>query len=131
MRFLKNQAESVLLDAKRSSHLHHVACNFKKIPGKTYFLYERPSGQQYFSVISPEVSYFKIFVLTTFMESLTCQTCLRPSMDSFLVVIWDDTCGNEMWLLFGRTQDKQICSGQSVWRGETCESLQMTFFELY
>lgn len=62
MRFLKNQAESVLLEAKRSSHLHHVACNFKKIPGKTYFLYERPSGQQYFSVISPEVSNLKIIV---------------------------------------------------------------------
>lgn len=74
MKFLKNQAESVLLEAKRSSHLHHVACNFKKIPGKSYFLYERPSGQQYFSVISPEVSNFNTFVLITFRETFNFQT---------------------------------------------------------
>uniref|UniRef100_A0A1B6GUK2 DUF2452 domain-containing protein n=2 Tax=Cuerna arida TaxID=1464854 RepID=A0A1B6GUK2_9HEMI len=54
MRFLKQQAESILLEAKRDSDLHHVACNFKKIPGNTYHLYKRPCGQRFFSIISPQ-----------------------------------------------------------------------------
>ncbi|XP_054271084.1 uncharacterized protein C1orf50 homolog [Macrosteles quadrilineatus] len=54
MKFLKQQAESVLLEAKRDDHLHHVACNFQKVPGKVYHLYKRDSGQQFFSIISPE-----------------------------------------------------------------------------
>jgi len=54
MMFLKQQAESVLLEAKRDDHLHHVACNFQKVPGKIYHLYKRSSGQQFFSIISPE-----------------------------------------------------------------------------
>uniref|UniRef100_A0A1B6MHW3 Uncharacterized protein n=1 Tax=Graphocephala atropunctata TaxID=36148 RepID=A0A1B6MHW3_9HEMI len=54
MRFLKEQAESILLAAKRDSDLHHVACNFKKVPGNTYHLYQRSCGQQFFSIVSPQ-----------------------------------------------------------------------------
>lgn len=49
------QAQRVLEEAKRDADLHHAACNFKKIPGKLYYLYKRPSGQTYFSMLSSEV----------------------------------------------------------------------------
>ncbi|KAJ9599174.1 hypothetical protein L9F63_010351 [Diploptera punctata] len=52
--FLQQQARKVLLEAKQSSDLHHAACNFRKLPGHVYYLYERPSGQRYFSMLSPE-----------------------------------------------------------------------------
>jgi hypothetical protein len=46
----------VLEDAKKDADLHHAACNLVKKPGNLYFLYQRPSGQKYFSIISPQVS---------------------------------------------------------------------------
>lgn len=52
--FLQQQAHKVLLEAKENLKLHHAACNFRKLPGHIYHLYERPSGQQYFSMLSPE-----------------------------------------------------------------------------
>ncbi|KDR18966.1 uncharacterized protein C1orf50 homolog isoform X2 [Zootermopsis nevadensis] len=54
VRFLQQQAHKVLLEAKENSELHHAACNFRKLPGHTYYLYKRPSGQHYFSMLSPE-----------------------------------------------------------------------------
>lgn len=51
---LKKQAENVLLEAERNMKLHHAACNFVKQPGHVYHLYERESGQFYFSMLSPE-----------------------------------------------------------------------------
>lgn len=53
IRFLQTQAEKVLHEAKRNNDLHHVACNSKKIPGNMYYMYERPTGQRYMSLISP------------------------------------------------------------------------------
>lgn len=52
--FLQQQAHKVLLEANENLKLHHAACNFHKIPGHIYHLYERSSGQQYFSMLSPE-----------------------------------------------------------------------------
>ncbi|XP_071945735.1 uncharacterized protein C1orf50 homolog isoform X2 [Antedon mediterranea] len=54
IRYLQEQACKVLQEAKRDADLHHVACNFKKCPGKIYHLYKRPSGQRYFSLLSCE-----------------------------------------------------------------------------
>ncbi|XP_028742325.1 uncharacterized protein C1orf50 homolog [Peromyscus leucopus] len=51
---LQEQARKVLEDARRDADLHHVACNMVKKPGNIYYLYQRESGQQYFSIISPE-----------------------------------------------------------------------------
>ncbi|XP_013775484.1 uncharacterized protein C1orf50 homolog [Limulus polyphemus] len=61
VRFLQEQARKVLEEAKSNFDLHHVACNFHKIPGSIYYLYRRSSGHRYFSMISPEVSVFRIF----------------------------------------------------------------------
>ena len=56
IRFLQQQAHKVLWEASQSADLHQAACNFRKLPGHVYHLYERPSGQRYFSMLSPEVS---------------------------------------------------------------------------
>ncbi|PSN53872.1 Uncharacterized protein C0J52_02422 [Blattella germanica] len=52
--YLQQQAQRVLLEAKQSTDLNHAACNFQKRPGQIYHLYERSSGQRYFSMLSPE-----------------------------------------------------------------------------
>lgn len=57
VRFLQNQAKAILIEAKQHRDLHHAACNFKKVPGNVYYLYKRPSGQEYFSMLSPKVSF--------------------------------------------------------------------------
>uniref|UniRef100_A0A1A7XH30 Chromosome 1 open reading frame 50 n=1 Tax=Iconisemion striatum TaxID=60296 RepID=A0A1A7XH30_9TELE len=54
IRYLQEQARKVLEDAKRDADLHHVACNIVKKPGNQYYLYQRPSGQKYLSIISPK-----------------------------------------------------------------------------
>ena len=54
MRSLQKQAQDVLESAKRDADLHHAACNFKKIPGKIYYLYRRPNETTYMSMLSPE-----------------------------------------------------------------------------
>lgn len=56
IRFLQEQAKQVMLEAQKNNRLHHAACNFKKVPGRVYYLYQKPSGQEYFSMLSPEVS---------------------------------------------------------------------------
>jgi len=54
LKFLQQQALNVLQEAENCSKLHKAACNFVKMPGKIYHLYERPSGQLYFSMLSPQ-----------------------------------------------------------------------------
>ncbi|RZF46982.1 hypothetical protein LSTR_LSTR011845 [Laodelphax striatellus] len=55
LKFLKSQTFGVVMKLREGLKLNHVACNFKKIPGSIYHLYQRPSGQKYFSMLSPEV----------------------------------------------------------------------------
>lgn len=54
IRYLQQQAQKCLQDAKRDADLHHAACNMVKKAGMMYYLYKRPSGQRYFSMISPQ-----------------------------------------------------------------------------
>lgn len=54
MRALQEQARRLLEEAREASLLHRAACNFKKVPGRVYHLYRRPSGELYFSMLSPE-----------------------------------------------------------------------------
>ncbi|OWA51003.1 putative Uncharacterized protein C1orf50 [Hypsibius exemplaris] len=54
IRYLQEQAKKILEEANRAQQLHHVACNFKKIPGNIYYLYEKiPSQERLFSMLSP------------------------------------------------------------------------------
>lgn len=59
VRFLQEQARKVLEEANLNKELHHIACNFKKIPGKVYYVYKKPGpqGSKYISMISPDVSW--------------------------------------------------------------------------
>lgn len=54
MKYLQESLYRVIEDTKRDSELHGAACNFVKKPGHAYHLYERPSGQKYFSMLSPQ-----------------------------------------------------------------------------
>merc|ERR1712216_284050 len=67
VRFLQEQARKILEEAQRDKEINHGACNFKRIPGKLYHIYKRPSargpdgtpyagapGKNYMSMISPE-----------------------------------------------------------------------------
>ena len=42
------------MTARRDAQLHHAACNFTKIPGHTYHLYEKEDESCYFSMLSPQ-----------------------------------------------------------------------------
>ena len=59
IRFLQEQARKVLEEAQVANDLHHVPCNFKRIPGNIYHLYERPetssADARIFSMLSPQV----------------------------------------------------------------------------
>merc|ERR1712156_1320776 len=56
VRFLQEQARKVLEDARLNALVHKTSCNFKKIPGKTYYIYKQRKNpdQEFLSVISPE-----------------------------------------------------------------------------
>lgn len=54
VRFLQEQAKKVLEEAQRDTEINHMACNFKRIPGKIYYIYKRNNGKKYMSMISPE-----------------------------------------------------------------------------
>lgn len=54
IKFLQKQAKEILESASTNSELHKVPCNFVKVPGTIYHLYERPSGEKLWSMISPQ-----------------------------------------------------------------------------
>lgn len=54
IRALQAEAARTLAEAQMDAELHRVRCNFKKIPGKLYHLYERSQGERYFSLLSPD-----------------------------------------------------------------------------
>lgn len=53
IRHLQQEARTILEESQRDQHLHHAECNFKRIPGNIYHLYEKHNGRQYFSMLSP------------------------------------------------------------------------------
>jgi len=54
---LQAQAMDILKESGLNQELHSAACNFTKKPGQIYHLYQRASGQNYFSMLSPEVRF--------------------------------------------------------------------------
>ncbi len=50
---LQEEARAVLDEAARAARLHRAKCNFHKVPGHVYHLYQRAEGELYFSMISP------------------------------------------------------------------------------
>lgn len=56
VRFLQEQARKVLEEASMNALLHKTSCNFKKIPGKTYYVYKQRKNpeEEFLSMISPQ-----------------------------------------------------------------------------
>ena len=54
MRTLQQRAREIMEQASRDIDLIHVECRFRRVPGRIYHLYERPDGQRYFSMLSPD-----------------------------------------------------------------------------
>jgi len=56
VRFLQEQARKVLEEARMNALLHKTSCNFKKIPGKTYYVYKQRKNpeDEFLSMISPQ-----------------------------------------------------------------------------
>ncbi|XP_016963791.1 uncharacterized protein C1orf50 homolog [Drosophila biarmipes] len=54
IKMLQAQAMDILKESGLNQELHSAACNFTKKPGQIYHLYQRASGQNYFSMLSPE-----------------------------------------------------------------------------
>lgn len=52
--FLREEAQRILLKARRDDELNHAACNLVRRPGQIYYYYERQSGQKYFSIMHPQ-----------------------------------------------------------------------------
>ena len=54
IRHLQGEAREALESARRDQELHRAQCNFKRIPGKLYHLYQRSDGTIYFSMLGLE-----------------------------------------------------------------------------
>lgn len=55
IKFLQAQAQKILEESENSMNIHNAACNFSKVPGNIYHMFQRDSGQNYLSMLSPEV----------------------------------------------------------------------------
>lgn len=67
IRMLQAQAKQILEETDHNRQLHSAACNFNKKPGTIYHLYERATGQSYFSMLSPEVSNSRVIFKYTYL----------------------------------------------------------------
>ncbi len=54
IRLLQQEARKVLADAQEEQALTRAECAFKRIPGKTYHLYQGVGGRTFFSMLSPD-----------------------------------------------------------------------------
>ena len=57
LRHLQEQAKKVLDDARLNALINKTACNFKKVPGSTYYVYKNRKNPdtEFISMISPQV----------------------------------------------------------------------------
>lgn len=53
IRHLQQEARDILEETQRDQQLHQAECQFKRIPGKTYHLYEKHNQKKYFSLLAP------------------------------------------------------------------------------
>ena len=53
--FIKQEMQEIINDSMVSTELEKVSCKFKKIPGNTYYLYQKIEGDMFFSMLEPEI----------------------------------------------------------------------------
>lgn len=51
---IKREIEEVVKESVETENLEKIKCNFKKIPGKNYYLYQNPDEEYFFSMLSPK-----------------------------------------------------------------------------
>ena len=51
---IKREIEEVVKESVEVEKLEKIKCNFKKIPGKNYYLYQNPDEEFFFSMLSPK-----------------------------------------------------------------------------
>ena len=54
MENIKREIEEVVKESIETENLEKIKCNFKKIPGKNYYLYQKPNNELFFSMLSPK-----------------------------------------------------------------------------
>ena len=54
MENIKKEIEEVIKESIETENLENIKCNFKKIPGKNYFLYQNQKNELFFSMLSPK-----------------------------------------------------------------------------
>jgi hypothetical protein len=54
MRALQERARAIIEQASRDVDLVHAECQFRRVAGRIYHLYERRGGQRYFSMLGPD-----------------------------------------------------------------------------
>lgn len=54
MESIKREIEEVVKESVETENLEKIKCNFKKIPGKNYYLYQNPDNEAFFSMLSPK-----------------------------------------------------------------------------
>ncbi len=60
MAFIKQEMEEIIHDSLVNQDLEKISCKFKKIPGNTYYLYQKKETEEmYFSMLEPEIWDFK------------------------------------------------------------------------
>jgi len=53
IRHLQDEAREILEQTQQDQQLHQADCNFQRQPGRIYHLYRKPTGRNYFSMLSP------------------------------------------------------------------------------
>ena len=51
---IKREIDEVINESVESQNLDMVKFNFKKIPGNSYFLYQKPEKELFFSMLNPK-----------------------------------------------------------------------------
>ena len=52
--FLKNEALNILSNHDLNNNLKEIKCNFRKVPGTYYYVYENEKNEKNLSLISPD-----------------------------------------------------------------------------
>ena len=53
MENIKKEIEEIIQETLETDDLNNIKCNFKKIPGSYYYLYQKPDSTLFFSILSP------------------------------------------------------------------------------
>lgn len=77
-----------MIETKINAKLHSLPCNFSKKAGHIYTVYEKPSGECYLSMLSPQV----IIILNYNYERYhSIQDCMNI-VSFFCLKEWGNTC---------------------------------------